>query len=165
MYSRKSIRAYQPMTRYLPSETDEADVNITPPPDYTGMAFYSRQAANYPAVLSPSEEEERKVSPAPKGESLATAEPALPASEPPAPSNEEWENPPAEEEEPLQADPVAETPPESASTALPPLITPAWLRSLTVEDILLFWMILQLLSGEPEDQIYLLLGLLLFAGR
>lgn len=40
-----------------------------------------------------------------------------------------------------------------------------WLRALKMEDLLLMWMLLMLLYGEPSEEIDLLLGLLLFAGR
>lgn len=161
MYSRKSIRAYQPMTRYLPSETDEAEATITPPPDYTGVAFYSRQEADYPEARIPPMEEEETDAEASAIEAPQETEPPLVPDDPIPPLEKEEEAPPTDGESILPESPA----PDSPSAPLPPLITPAWLRSLTVEDILLFWLILQLLSGEPEDQIYLLLGLLLFAGR
>lgn len=158
MYSRKSIRAYQPMTRYLPSETEETDVKLTPPPDYTGVAFYSRQEADYPETVISQEGEEVESAAEPALESL----PPRPLDTHPSPVSEDiCDSSPTEESPPLQESPAA----EQESPLLPPLLTPAWLRTLTIEDILLFWLILQLLSGEPEDQIYLLLGLLLFAGR
>lgn len=40
-----------------------------------------------------------------------------------------------------------------------------WLRALKMEDLLLLWMLLMLLYGESREEIDLLLGLLLFAGR
>lgn len=53
------------------------------------------------------------------------------------------------------------TAPTSPAQAVP-LLTSELLRSLTLEDLLLFWMLLMLTVSSQEDQIYLLLGLLLF---
>lgn len=40
-----------------------------------------------------------------------------------------------------------------------------WLRELKMEDFLLLWLLLMLLYGQSNEEIDLLLGLLLFAGR
>ena len=53
--------------------------------------------------------------------------------------------------------PSEESPPGDAL----PLLTADLLRSLTLEDLMLLWILLMLLTGNQEDQIYLLLGLLL----
>lgn len=247
MYSRKSVRSYQPMTRYLPSGAEDTEREVTPPPDYMGIAFSTgRERANFPeAVISeasiPMEQETAEDAignreeaplyfsdaplPTASSESHRADEDARTAfsGEEPYPSEELLSRDaahPGEESLPLsprQADApispgtpaLSHTPVLSSSPAIPnqsdspdgtvppilpngtvdttdatdanadtpntpempesdsaePLFTPAWLRSLTLEDMLLFWLILLLLSGEPEDQIYLLLGLLLFAGR
>ncbi len=166
MYSRKSIRAYQPVTRYLPAEAEASEEKVTPPPDYTGMAFYDRrEAVDYPeTVILPTEEEQTltKEEDTPLSEELFSLEP--PADEPLSFEEEDSPVPNQTEKEPLPPT-IPETTEKSAAVNQPPLLTPAWLRSLTLEDMLLFWLILLLLTGEPEDQIYLLLGLLLFAGR
>ena len=175
MYSRKNIRAYQPMTRYLPNESDGGEATVTPPPDYTGMAFFERtDPVDYPETVIPSTEAPLQV---------PAEEFSMPLQEEIPPPETDGEQAPfyvsQEEEHPS---PDGELPPEGMSQqaeTLPrpspdgiggagegqPLVTPAWLRSLTLEDMLLFWLILLLLSGEPEDQIYVLLGLLLFTGR
>lgn len=166
MYSRKNIRAYQPMTRYLPAGSDEGESAVTPPPDYTGMAFYERKdTADYPETVIP------------QTETVQVSANELPLQEGLAPPAVEEDYVPAFSEEELPSPDAEQPPEESAEAPQPspdaiegegeslPLVTPAWLRSLTLEDLLLFWLILLLLSGEPEDQIYVLLGLLLFTGR
>ena len=181
MYSRKNIRAYQPMTRYLPAESEERDTPVTPPPDYTGMAFYERKdSTDYPeavilpaepAVRSPIREEiEAAEEPSLSESAEASPTPLLMREEPfsanEADKREYSEPPPTAEPLPHPSpDGFREIEGTSGEAPEPPLLTPSWLRSLTLEDMLLFWLILLLLSGEPEDQIYLLLGLLLFTGR
>lgn len=167
VYSRKNIRAYQPMTRYLPAGSDEGESAVTPPPDYTGMAFYERKdTADYPETVIPQAETVQvPANELPLQEELAppaVEEDYVPAfSEEELPSLDAEQSPEKAEEAPRSSpDPI-----EGATGESLPLVTPAWLRSLTLEDLLLFWLILLLLSGEPEDQIYVLLGLLLFTGR
>ena len=172
MYSRKSIRAYQPMTRYLPADIEGDQSKVTPPPDYTGMAFYERsEPADYPETVIPPMEEtiepplEEDSVPEPMPKPIEEEEIPLEAPEEVSLPMEKASPPPIrEQEEPLprpSPDPIGGV----GEVTEPPLLTPAWLRSLTLEDMLLFWLILLLLSGEPEDQIYLLLGLLLLTGR
>lgn len=183
MYSRKSIRSYQPMTRYLPTGQEDTAKEITPPPDYMGIAFSDRrEREDFPETIIPALSKTEE-------ESAPSVEEDLPLSDDPNADPVEADSMSAqsEEERDCPAEPNTEhlptpaLPEESESAAIeqsnaaeslespkeaePPLITPAWLRSLTLEDMLLFWLILLLLSGEPEDQIYLLLGLLLFTGR
>lgn len=67
----------------------------------------------------------------------------------------------AQSEPSLQSAQFAQSAPSPQSAAIP-LLTPELLRSLTLEDLLLFWMLLMLTVSNQEDQIYLLLGLLLF---
>ena len=170
MYSRKNIRAYQPMTRYLPAESEERDTAVTPPPDYTGMAFYERKdTADYPeTVILPAEAVPTTIDDLPLPEAIASQaaeEDYIPAfSEEEALSPDAEQSPEVTEEVPQASPDKVEGAVEPVGESLP-LVTPAWLRSLTLEDMLLFWLILLLLSGEPEDQIYVLLGLLLFTGR
>lgn len=178
MYSRKSIRAYQPMTRYLPAEGEGEQSKVTPPPDYTGMAFYERsEPVDYPeTVIEPMEETVDPVEEIiePPVEEISEPEPMRePAIRELSPEFPQEQLPSAENEAPPTSVFAQEQPPRPSpdpiegvgEASLPPLLTPSWLRSLTLEDMLLFWLILLLLSGEPEDQIYLLLGLLLLTGR
>lgn len=81
----------------------------------------------------------------------------------------EWEEPapfadeaPPTSEEDAEASPELREPAPAEQQSEPPLLTLNLLRSLTLEDLLLFWMLLMLLTCSQEDQIYLLLGLLLF---
>lgn len=87
--------------------------------------------------------------PYPESESLSEPE-ANGEAEPSPPSEENNEASPTE--------PPTSVESESAS----PL---KWLRELKMEDFLLLWMLLMLLYGESNEEIDLLLGLLLFAGR
>ncbi len=56
-------------------------------------------------------------------------------------------------------------PQQPDSTASESSSSLAWLRALKMEDMLLLWLLLLLLSGESQDEIDLLLGLLIFAGH
>ncbi len=92
---------------------------------------------------------------------LATAEPADSADDPPA-----LATPAAEAEAPAgNAElPAEDAPPFPLQTAKEePLLSAEFLRSLTLEDLMLGWMLLLLLTCREEEQIYLLLGLLLIS--
>lgn len=71
----------------------------------------------------------------------------------------------------VPAESIAPTAPASSSQppheAEPTTDAPSlnWLREMKIEDMLMLWLLMQLLSGESRDEIYLLLGLLLFSGR
>lgn len=192
MYSRKYIRSpvtVTPPAATIPSgggaplRADEREVAL--PPDYTGMAFSdTRQGGalqnrrDYPETLiapPPAEAD-----PAEDERDLPNPQETLPAALEHSSSldDEDGLPPPSYEEEriaPAKAEVAeAENEPSAAETRQPamqesappqeilPLLTPELLRSLTLEDLLLFWMLLMLAVSSQEDQIYLLLGLLLF---
>lgn len=165
-----------------PPKTEERSVTL--PPDYTGMAFSGsgkgsalQDPGDYPETLIPPLAEEIAVTDAPiadgqtetvgpisarTAEAVPIAEGDLPPAEPAVtpemaepslePVTDKWRE---AAQESLQSEPS----PQSAEI---PLLTPELLRSLTLEDLLLFWMLLMLTVSNQEDQIYLLLGLLLF---
>ncbi|MBO5778866.1 MAG: hypothetical protein J6R82_04790 [Clostridia bacterium] len=180
MYSRKYIRSPVAMAeRGMPviSNTvtpsprgEEAGVYL--PPDYKGMAFSGNGRGSplqkndeYPETKIPPPEEastpwqEDSLAITVEEESL---EPT--ASEPEECSAPEEPETVSQSKEAEQVLPPAEepmSPPTPATAPTPPLLTPELLRSLTLEDLLLFWMLLLLTTANPDDQLYLLLGLLL----
>ncbi len=175
MYSRKYIRSSAPVAAVLPRGGRE----VAPPPDYTGIAFADQKdRQDFPETLIP----ERPV-PTESGSNEPTEEPIeqmLPPTEEALPSvsakdEREYvadadqtvdEAAPVSVEEtapPLPNDPEPQTTPSDQAREVPPLLTAELLRSLTLEDLLLYWMLLTLLLSDQEDQIYLLLGLLLFS--
>lgn len=151
MYSRKYIRSQsQP-----PFPRTEGRVAL--PPDYTGTAFIPERSVrpeDFPeTVIEPIAEKAIPAEhPLPWEEETAEEVPAKSDEETPAPLAEEAEGPPSIEE--AESEPSPQPP-------LSPLLTTEFLRSLTLEDLLLCWLLLMLLSCRQEDQIYLLLGLLL----
>ncbi|MBQ7355192.1 MAG: hypothetical protein IJW62_06720 [Clostridia bacterium] len=173
MYSRKYIRAALPEAarrEYYSSAplSGKGGREPSPPPDYTGTVFADpdalrqRNRQDFPEAVIPPREEE----PADEQESQS----ALPLFSEEAPMPLSTEEPPLSEPAPI---PASEAPPEEESLAdLPseqvspppsgePLLSLDLLRSLTLEDLMLYWMLLMLLTCSQEDQVYLLLGLLL----
>ena len=61
---------------------------------------------------------------------------------------------------PAKGDSADRTPPNGRASDSP-LLTAELLRSLTLEDLMLYWILLMLLTCKEEEQVYLLLGLLL----
>ena len=165
-----------------------AERSIPLPPDYTGTAFSSGEKGS--SLQSPTDYPETRISPfaqeanAPEEEhpaplpsiedeaaeltSSPTVAELIPDEESHPPLTAEYSM-----EDTLDSAPVQGTEPptiplreaaESAdqASASPPLLTADLLRSLTLEDLLLIWMLLLLMVSNQEEQIYLLLGLLLF---
>lgn len=174
MYCRKNIRTTpSPVTTSL-SRTEPRD-SVTPPPDYTGIAFPTGERSlqgivrDYPETAILSSESlavngssaEESADPAPLGAEGDEACPSEPILLPPTEDSEEAFSDPAESD---PAPPAEENSPKEEPPAAP-LINAELLRSLTLEDLMLLWMLLLLLCSEREDQIYLLLGLLLFSER
>lgn len=174
----------------LSSPPKAEERSVTLPPDYNGMAFSGsgkgsvlQDPGDYPETLIPPLAEEGSVTdahvadgqtetvepvsaraaeavPITEGD-LSPAEPAVtPEMAEPSvePVTDEWRE---AVQESLQSAQSAQSAPSPQSAAIP-LLTPELLRSLTLEDLLLFWMLLMLTVSNQEDQIYLLLGLLLF---
>lgn len=154
--------------------------SVALPPDYTGMAF--SDAGNRSALQNPGDFPETMIPPTKEDAILPTASPSETAIEEhfdaPLPETADMLSVP-EPEMPAPVEmaetpnPVSETEPESthepsqaespsAAIRQTPILTAEFLRSLTLEDLLLFWMLLMLIVSSQEDQIYLLLGLLLF---
>jgi hypothetical protein len=181
MYSRKYIRSPVAATeRGMPVISNTAapsprgeEGGVYLPPDYTGMAFSGNGRGSplqkndeYPETLIPPLTEESMPM---QEESLAmtaeedSVEPeALESAEEPIVTREDDTAPPSREVDqalPPTEEPVSPQIPTVAPTS--PLLTPELLRSLTLEDLLLFWMLLLLTTANPDDQLYLLLGLLL----
>lgn len=161
-----------------PPRIEERSVAL--PPDYTGMAF--SEAGNRSALQNPGDFPETMIPPVEEDADLPPASPSdtaieerfedpLPeiadmpsAPEPEVPTPDEIaEMPdPAHEPEPAPIGEPAKAESPSATVSQTPVLTAEFLRSLTLEDLLLFWMLLMLMVSSQEDQIYLLLGLLLF---
>ena len=186
MYSRKYIRSpvgISPAERNtsisggitLPSAMRTEERSLSLPPDYTGMAFSLQNREDYPETQIPPLHEEiaaeqEDSTPLPVEEERTEPHlskqpsPIEPEKSPPA----EEEVAPLEEEAPAPSSVEADRPakeeagPIEPPTPALPLLTSELLRSLTLEDLLLFWMLLMLTTSSQEDQIYLLLGLLLF---
>ena len=154
--------------------------SVALPPDYTGMAFSDagnrsalQNPGDFPETMIPPVEEDAVLPPALSSETAIeepiedplpeiTDPPSAPEPEMPSP-NELTEAPhPVSETEsaPIGEPAKAESP--SVTVSQTPILTAEFLRSLTLEDLLLFWMLLMLIVSSQEDQIYLLLGLLLF---
>lgn len=154
--------------------------SVALPPDYTGMAFSGtgsrstlQNQEDFPETMIPPVEEDAVLSPASPLETAIEEH-----FEDPLP--ETADQPFASESEVQASDEIAEMPelgtqnepesiseptkaePPSATVLQTPILTAEFLRSLTLEDLLLFWMLLMLMVSSQEDQIYLLLGLLLF---
>lgn len=175
MYSRKYIRSSTPVATVLPRGGRE----VAPPPDYTGIAFADQKdRQDFPETLIP----ERPVftesaSDEPSAEAIEKTIPSTEEALPSASAEDEREyaadadrtvdeaDPFSVEETALPPpnDPEPQTTPSDQAQEAPPLLTAELLRSLTLEDLLLYWMLLTLLLSDQEDQIYLLLGLLLFS--
>lgn len=178
MYSRKYIRSALPEAvrrEYYPSAplSGKSGREPSPPPDYTGTVFADpdalrqRNRQDFPeAVIPPREEEPADEQATQSALPLLSEDAPMPLStdEPlqtePAPVLIHEAPPPeAEPSEEILTDPPSEqaSPPPSGE----PLLSLDLLRSLTLEDVMLYWMLLMLLTCSQEDQIYLLLGLLL----
>ncbi len=181
MYSRKYIRPALPGQRAPVGGGEESRL---PPPDYRGMAFPGEGATlarDYPETKIPPKEtapfseeplvEEARI-PDQGEEGVAEVEepvwpPVHEVSAPPI-TAEDAHDPAAEESAPDTAprltreEPSPPSPPLSEE-AMPPLITADLLRSVTLDDLMLGWMLLMLLTCKEEEQIYLLLGLLLLS--
>lgn len=174
----------------LSSPPKAEERSVTLPPDYNGMAFSGsgkgsalQDPGDYPETLIPPLAEEIAVTDAPiadgqtetvgpisarTAEAVPIAEGDLPPAEPAVtpemaepslePVTDKWREAAQESLQSAQSEPSL----QSAQSAAIPLLTPELLRSLTLEDLLLFWMLLMLTVSNQEDQIYLLLGLLLF---
>lgn len=182
MYSRKYIRSALPESsrrELYPAATihGKNGREPSPPPDYTGTAFADpdalrqRNRQDFPeAVIPPREATPEE---APDGwDSSPSPEEVLPL-----PLSEETERSPEAEElsvpradgaapfdEAVREPIIAETTPTKQQGQTPeeaPLLSLGLLRSLTLEDLMLYWMLLMLLTCSQEDQVYLLLGLLL----
>lgn len=144
------------------------------PPDYTGTAFTRERTVrreDLPEAVIPAQaepmadlsDEAEKIDPEAVSE---VPDDPVPwedtVSVDPAPTPEEAEFCTDVNDTPLieaSADiPPTDFPPPSAET---PLLSASLLRSLTLEDLLLYWILLMLLTCDQEDQVYLLLGLLL----
>lgn len=165
MYSRKTVRATpSPMTTSLAPNAPRESVAL--PPDYTGIAFPTGENSlsgivrDYPetAIPLPAPDPDRIEADIDASCADPTADfEAIEEAEEPADRKASGELAPKEDL------PFSEEPPSPAKEPDLPLINDRLLRSLTLEDVMLLWMLLLLLSSEREDQIYLLLGLLLFS--
>ena len=126
------------------------------PPDYTGTAFLPERG------VRPEDFPETVIEPVLE-KAIPTESPLLPTeveaeaeAEALPDKSEEESSAPTEESEP----PVLSTESDGEPTVAP-LLSAEFLRSLTLEDLMLYWLLFMLLSCRQEDQIYLLLGLLL----
>jgi hypothetical protein len=154
--------------------------SVALPPDYTGMAFSGtgsrstlQNQEDFPETIIPPVEEDAVLSPASPSETAIEEhfeDPLPEIADLPFASESEVQTPaemaeapdPVSEPEPASMGDPAEAEPPSAAVLQTPILTAEFLRSLTLEDLLLFWMLLMLMVSSQEDQIYLLLGLLLF---
>lgn len=171
----------------LSSPPKAEERSVTLPPDYTGMAFSGsgkssalQNPGDYPETLIPPLEEAVSVADADVPDRQTEAVEPLSTETVEAISFDEADLPPAEPtispemakesvaddgetaQESRQDHLQSTQSTQSTQPAAIPLLTPELLRSLTLEDLLLFWMLLMLTVSSQEDQIYLLLGLLLF---
>lgn len=147
------------------------------PPDYTGTAFSPEctvRREDLPEVVIPalteavadlSDETEklsREAMLEEADEQRASEEdvPFVPAQAPEAESEADADEIPLEVSS-ADVSPVNDAPSTAEDDSDAPLLSLSLLRSLTLEDLLLYWILLMLLTCDQEDQVYLLLGLLL----
>lgn len=181
MYSRKYIRSGSS------SALPRTEGRVTLPPDYTGTAFIpdrSVRPEDFPETVIPAVPERPAAEPPslPLREDRAAAEQQsertlaideAATKEPPIMEvvEEDSEDPAAEADrtatdtaqDVAPTQPFSQMPPTDSTAEESPLLTAEFLRSMTLEDLLLCWLLLMLLTCRQEDQIYLLLGLLLLS--
>lgn len=174
MYSRKYIGTALPDTSHHVLSARGAALakngrETSLPPDYTGTAFADpdlprqKHRQDFPETVIPMRQPELPDEPIPPEKPDETELPPPVLAEEPlleSPCDEELPSP---DPEPAPQSPPPPMPSEEGERMeeAPPLVTAEWLRSLTLEDLMLYWMLLMLLTCSREDQIYLLLGILL----
>ena len=165
-----------------PSAIQSEKRSVPLPPDYTGMAFSLQNREDYPETVIEHSAKKRSSDPkeaqasllmedTPPGDSMqsnlpdtSSQENAFPLQEKDTPSLpiQSEQTPNDHPEEQASPDVAKEQSGNLPLEPLPSILTPEFLRSLTLEDLLLIWMLLMLTVSSQDDQVYLLLGLLLF---